>query len=173
MCPLPASSGPSSRGSGAPGHCRLPPVHPGVPGQWSHRSSSPRAVLVRVMYRLCWSHSHCGRRFLPAAGFALQPLAEVFPTQGQWQLEMGKTVLAAEDSRSRGSAKCFPDWFLQSSTSLLTLEELISISLNHCSCSPAFAPYSHFLYQKVPCYLNKNENFCPTLVITYRTNPRD
>lgn len=64
------------------------------------------------MYRLRRSHPHRGRGFLPAAGAALQPVAEVFPTQGQWQLELGGT----EAADLLTAFSCF--------LSLLTSEEL-------------------------------------------------
>lgn len=64
----------------------LPPVRPGLAGQRPQSPSPPRVLLVSVMYRFCRSRTHRGWDPLPAAGSALQPLAEVFPTQGQWQL---------------------------------------------------------------------------------------
>lgn len=64
----------------------VPPVRHGLPGQRPHGSSPPRALLVGVVHRLRGGRPHRGRRPLRAAGAALQPLAEVSPSEGQQQL---------------------------------------------------------------------------------------
>lgn len=69
-----------------PGSCHsdgFPPVRRGLPGQWPHGSSPPRAVLVGDVHRLCGGRPYRGWGPLPAAGAALQPLAEVPPPEGQ------------------------------------------------------------------------------------------
>lgn len=75
----------STRGLGAPLCVGLPPVCPGLTGQRPHGAPAPRALLVGVLRGLCGRRPHCGRDPLPAAGAALQPLAEVSPTEGRQQ----------------------------------------------------------------------------------------
>lgn len=75
----------STRGPGAPLCAGLPSVRPGPTGQRPHGAPAPRALLVGVLCRLRGRRPHCRRNPLPAAGAALQPLAEVPPAQGQQQ----------------------------------------------------------------------------------------
>lgn len=72
----------------------LPPVCPGLTGQRPHGSTPPRALLVGVVRRLCRGCPHCWRDPLPAAGTALQPLAEVSPSEAQQQLVARCEVVA-------------------------------------------------------------------------------
>lgn len=71
------------RCSGAPVPLGFPPVCFGFSCQQSHSSSPPWALLVSIVYWLCGGCPHRGRDPLPAVGVALQPLAEVPPSQGQ------------------------------------------------------------------------------------------
>lgn len=75
----------STRGLGAPLRAGLPPVGPGLAGQRPHGAPAPRALLVGVLRGLRGRRPHCGRDPLPAAGAALQPLAEVPPAEGRQQ----------------------------------------------------------------------------------------
>lgn len=77
---------PSTRGPGAPVRAGFPSVGPGPAGQRPHGASAPPALLVGVVRGLRRRRAHRGRSPLPAAGSALQPLAEVPAAQGQRQL---------------------------------------------------------------------------------------
>lgn len=74
------------RGLGASLSGGLPPVRPGLAGQRPHGSTPPRALLVSVVHRLCGGCPHRWWDPLLAAGVALQPLAEVSPSEAQQQL---------------------------------------------------------------------------------------
>lgn len=134
-----------SRYPGPPVPAGLPPVRPGLPSQRPLRAAAPRALLVGVVHRLRGRRPDLGRDSVRAAGAALQPLAEVSPSQGRWWRQ--QQLVACRGRRAlagcRG-ARTFPRTCLS--------KEIVSFSVNLKE-SQACLWKSHFTFHIVCFFL--------------------